>query len=345
MKIAVLINHNTASKFYCEIFKSLGHEVYIPLKCDYENYTLQGNDVKKYRNINDENIIDILDNFNFYSNKNNNIHNIINIFNNYFDVIITLHVINQELNRQLSLINKKVYYILWGAKYNNNPYTLIHRNILNNENKYYLFCHKFLLNNIEIKFKIPKNKIKFLRLGLIQMSSFENTYSVNNNDLLIIISRIHLNGLNDKLIFIKKLSKHIPNINIHIVGKDNNIDFNEPNIIKHDSFEKEEDLLNFIKNFKLNLNINHDPNIIQYSTLELSCINMPIIYSKSSSLSKIIEYDNIFQYENFQELCQIIIYFMNTDNLLLHKEVYENNNRIIYENYKFTNIINDYQII
>jgi hypothetical protein len=51
MKIAILINHNTAAKFYCDAFKKMGHCVYIPYFCSIENNTLQSDDVSKYINV------------------------------------------------------------------------------------------------------------------------------------------------------------------------------------------------------------------------------------------------------------------------------------------------------
>jgi hypothetical protein len=350
MKIAVLINHNTAAKFYSELFKKLGHQVYIPLYCSLENYTLQYDNVKKYRNINEDefNFVKTLDEFDFYNNNNESDNEkIFLLLNNNFDIIITLHCINNILNIKLSTSNKKVYFILWGDFDRPNPYLNCHNSITNIENKYYLFCHKFLLNNLDILYSIKPNKIKFMRLGINDICSYENTYinDINNtnNNLLIIISRLHL--FPNIIEFIINISLKLPNININIVGKNNNIKFNNKNIILHESFTNETDLYEFIKKFKLSLNINHHVNIIQYSAVELSCIGFPIIYSKNSSMSKIINNPNIFEYSNLDELYEKILFFINTNNLLKYEEVYKNNNKIIYENYKISNVIEDYKEI
>ena len=53
MKIALLINHYTAAKFYNDIFLKLGYKTYIPLFCKIENYCLSYDECINTRTIND----------------------------------------------------------------------------------------------------------------------------------------------------------------------------------------------------------------------------------------------------------------------------------------------------
>jgi len=343
MKIAIFINHNTAAKFYCNIFKKLGHTVYVPLYCSIENNTLQYDDVLKYRNIEMCEYVSILDKFDFY-NHDTNINNIYNIIINNFDIVITLHCINNTLNYLLSNSHIFVYYILWGDFECPNKYINIHNNILNNTKKYYLFCHEFLINNYDIKYNIPKEKYKFARLGINDISKIENTYmNDEKNELLIIVSRLGI--LHYAFDFIKNIAYKFPNIKINIFGKNNNVIFNNDNVILNSTFENENDLYNSIKKFKLCININHFVDIIQYSTIEISCINIPFLYHYDSSVNKIINNDNYFVYKNNEELCDKIKYLFTDDNLEKYKDIYQNNNSIIYNKYKFDNVINYYHDI
>ena len=343
MKIAILVNHNTAAKFYCEIFKKLGHTVYVPLYCSIEKNTLQYSEVLKYRNIEMCEYVSILDKFDFYK-EEGDVNEIYDILVNNFDIVITLHIINKELNNLLSKSSLIVYYIMWGDVECQYKYIDIHNNILINNKKYFLFCHDFLINNYDIKFNIPKEKYKFARIGINDISNFENTYTnTKNNDIIIIASGIHLKPYLQ--IFIESVTSKNSHITFNIFGKNNNIIFPNKNIILHSTFENENDLYNKIKNFKLCINISHYKDILQYSTIEMACLNIPFLYSFDSAVNKIINNNNYFVYNNNDELCDKINYLCKDDNLNKYKNVYHNNNSIIYNKYKFESVINYYHDI
>lgn len=344
MKIAVLINHNTAAKFYCEIFKKLNIEVYIPLYCSIEKNTLEYNEVLKYRTIKKYNFINTLDDFDFYNKnqKNKVVEDIYNILINNFNCIITLHPINNYLNLLLSLSNNLIYFIMWGDTCIINHYKYIHNNILNTSNKYYLFCHDFLLNNFDIELNIPQNKIKYAPLGLPPLNCNKNTNLVRDNkDVLIIISRLHLFG--DLVNLILYLAKELPEINFNIVGKNNLYNFtNIKNVIIHNTFEKEDELYNFIQNFNLNININPFNHILQYSAVEIAYFNIPNLYRKNSTLDRILNFDNYFVYDTNIELVTKIRNLILNKKLNEYLEISRLNNQKLYEKYKFENLIDYY---
>ena len=100
-------------------------------------------------------------------------------------------------------------------------------------------------------------------------------------------------------------------------------------------------MLNYIKNFKISININFSKYILQYSAIETAYIGLPILYSNESSLYNIIG-DSIFCYSSADDLISKIKFFYTNNNLDNYKNIYQSNNNIINNEYDFENIKSDY---
>lgn len=343
MKIAVLISHNTAARFICQILKRLGHEVYIPLFCSIENNTLQYDSARHFRNINDTEVSNLLDAYDFYS-----LHN--HIFDSErigqtliinFHLIITMHCIDHNLNIYLSRGNGRVYHVLWGDDNPFNPYHYVHENIMNNPTQYYLVTLPTMIS----KLGLPIEKCKQAKLGIDNIDRFSNIYtSTNVNSVVIIISRIHhpINEFNRK--FIEDLADRLPNIEFHIVGKDNSFWFQKPNLHCHQTFNSTEELYYFIASKKAAINLLRSPYVLQYQSVEFGCINIPCFYAQGCSLYNIIG-DSCFCYRNLEDLVQKINTLLVNNMISEFKYIYENINSVLYNSYKIDNLLGEWSLI
>ncbi len=326
MKIAILINHNTASKFYCEILKKMGHIVYVPLFCSYENKTLQYEQVLNERNIEIDNNIKILDNFDFYKQDNdiNVINNIYNIINDNFDIVITLHIINNTLNNLFLNSNKKIYYVVWGNETNNQFIGYNYINISNIPNKFFSIANKYLFDLID-----KNDKYKYMPIGLPNMEKYFNTYNPTENTLIIIISRLSKFKYSNDYVhiynYIVQLINSLPEYLIYICGKENETIKLTNGNVKFITFDTTDELYKNINKFKLNINISISDNILQYSSYECSCIGIPTLYKINSALDKTIkEYlhndEYIFRYNEFTDLINKINIYMKMDKNILQNK-------------------------
>lgn len=352
MRIAVLINHNTAAKFYAEMLKKLGHIVYLPLYCSIENKTLQYADVLNYRNIPIDNDVKILDSFDFYDNDKN-VKHIFNILNNKFDVIITLHAINNNLNILLTQSQKKVYYIVWGRETDDHiiGYKNIYRQIISKKNLYFSVAHKYIHNSF--KNDVNFNKFRYMPLGMFDMSKYENTYEPINNSILIIISRltIHKQFYRHVYDLIRNIITRCPNQIFCICGKENEkeIDsFPEKNV-HFKTFDTNHEVYEYIKSCKLNINISVWNSVLQYSPFECACIGIPTLYAEKSALDVTITNTNTdinkkfpFRYNNIDDLSEKIKLYanMNVDKL---KKIYKDFNQSVYNILKIDNLLIHWQ--
>lgn len=356
MYIAVLINHNTAAKFYGEILKKLGHIVYIPLYCSIEEKTLQYNDVLTIRNIEKCDYVDILDKFDFYG-QNKDVKHIYDILNSKFDIIMTLHAINDVLNKLFLNSEKKIYYIVWGNE-TNDPligYRNKYDEIIKKNNLYFSIGNRYIYKLIGIN-----NKYKYMPLGLFNIEQYENIYYPNNNDILIIISRLQI--FKNIYFFIKQIAKSLPMYTIHVCGKFNeDAIFVEENIHKI-TFESNHELYQYIKKCKLNINMSL-LNVLQYSPYECACIGIPTLYQKNSALDTMLmdydlqnkailidsEIDNIllnkeyiFRYDNIDDLIEKINLYMDMDIEKL-KLISKKYNEQIYNDKKIDKLVDYWQ--
>ena len=346
MRILILINHNTAAKFFCEMFNKLGYETYIPFICNVEKYVIHREEVLKYRSISLEHqFVRDLDNFNFYNQNpdKNQLNKVIDIINKNFDIVLTLHVVSISINLFLSISNLRVYFIFWGDDSRNNQYHIYNNNIIKNKNKFYFIAHPFLVDRYVNTYNIPRDKYIYVPLGINDISKHENSYNPNNNNILLIISRLKL--VHSSIInFIVSLANMCPNINFHIYGKSNEgFNFSQKNIIIHKSLTNEDDLYDIIKTYRLAININHHQNMIQYSSVEYSCINIPNFYQKGSGIDSIIKTDNFLRFENTSDLAEKIKSYLKDENN--YKDVKDNNNRILYDFYKIDSLVDKYKLI
>lgn len=342
MRILILINHNKASKFYCNMFNKLGYETYIPFKCDIENYVLSGEDVLKYRTISNEmDFVKELDLYDFYSkNQTNQFERIISIIENNFDILLTLHIINPLINKKFLSLQLRTYFIMWGD-FDNDHYSIYHKGIIENENKYYFINHPFLIDEYIKKYNIPDHKYIYIPLGINDISKNENTYNPKNNDIVIIASR--LKSIPYAKNFIESLTMNCKNIHFHIYGKSNeNVYFSTNNVFIHETLVDETELYNYIKKYKLAININHHRNIIQYSSMEYACINIPNFYQRNSAIDYIIKIDNFFIYDDIKSLCQKIELYLSCESDYI--DIKNKNNQILYNFYKFDQLIEQYKI-
>lgn len=353
-KALILINHNTAAKFFCDIFQECGYDTYIPLICTLENGLLTDDKAKKYRTLNNQEFVQALDTYDFYKSNNTNIEYITNIISDHFDIIITLYTINKKLSTWLSICDKRVYFIIWGDDCSTNLYESelhINNNILNYPNKYYLFTHSFLLDTFRTNKNIPLDKIQYAPLSCPKyMDNYYNSVNCNYSDLKVVIitSRLCLNNydtINERINVITKLAIALSAVTFHIVGKSNNTNKfqNLPNVIIHPTFDLEIDLYTFIKQFPLTININYAPYILQYSSMETACINIPMLYKRDSTIDKILQYDNYMRFEDQNDLINKVKELLINQKLSSMLDISRKNNDIIYQIYKFDNCIKHFR--
>lgn len=346
MNALLLINHQTASKFYCEILKTLGYDVYIPLRT--LRYGLGYDAVKEYRTINNNDIAQELDNFDFYQTYSiDKINKIMALISNNFQIVIALVIINRELLKMLSVSpTLRVYFVLWGSGETCNHYDFVHNNILNTPNKYYLIAHDYLVNKYVSLYGIPTNKYKYYQLGLyLKDNSVINSCSHIKNEVVIIISRIHLE---DKRFFnlIVKIANNLSNVKFHVFGVDNQVSFvNSPNVTLHDECKNVEDIYANIKNFRLAVNFSIYEDVLQYSPVEFATIGIPFLYPSTGALAKVIGHSDVFTYKNIDELCDKIKYLITDNNLDKYEDEYKKINTFIHDKYKFENLIDSYKDI
>lgn len=113
MNLLLLVNHNTAALSIAHVLTALDHKVYIPLHCDIELHTLQGDAVKSVRTIHDP----ILDRINFYSSAEAaDLSRIVQRINEFYHVVIIgTPFLFEAFIRALSLHStKKVILLFWG---------------------------------------------------------------------------------------------------------------------------------------------------------------------------------------------------------------------------------------
>lgn len=133
------------------------------------------------------------------------------------------------------------------------------------------------------------------------------------------------------------------NIKFHIYGKSNeNVYFPSNNVLIHETLIDETELYNHIKKYKLAININHHRNIIQYSSMEYACINIPNFYQRNSAIDYIIKIDNFFIYDDIKSLCQKIELYLSCESDYI--DIKNKNNQILYNFYKFDKLIEQYKI-
>jgi hypothetical protein len=229
---------------------------------------------------------------------------------------------------------------MWGD-FDNDHYSLFHKSIVENDNKYYLINHPFLIDEYIKKYNIPGHKYIYLPIGLNAILSLENIYNPKNNDILFIVSR--LNFLPSAKNFIESISKFCKNNNFHIYGKSNeNLYFSINNVFIHDTLNTETELYNEIKNYKLAININLHRNILQYSCIEYACINIPQFYERNSAIDSIIKIDNFFIFDDIKSLSKKIELYLSNESDYI--DVKNRNNEILYNFYKFDLLIDLYKI-
>jgi hypothetical protein len=354
MKIFLIVHHNTAAKFFSNVFVDMGYYVYIPpKKILFEQVTISGNRVIEYTNIEksniDSRIFKFLNDVDFYDKNAVISQKIIRLIEKNFDIIISTHAVN---NNYFVNSKKKIYYCVWGASEDNQIsdiikycYNTFYDKIMKNNNSKFLICNDFLLATIdERKYT---NKLINLQMGLpkhIKKYHNSNILLTDKIRILIICSRITPQSqnhpyINKVLNYINILSDFFindDNIVISIVGKDNNFILQKKNIFQK-TFELEDDLYEYISQSSIYINLDTNTKyIIQYSPIECAYIGIPTFYEKNSHIEKIISNNisnNFFEFYNPSILCNKIKLFLN--NTAEYNEIYKNNNSIISNKYKY----------
>lgn len=344
MNIFLFVNHPTAAKFYCEVFKRNNYNTYVPKQFGFPGM-IGGEEITKYRTINETDVANFLDSYNLYYHglTIDALNIVVDVISKNFDIIITAYHGNRELLRMFSLLKNKVYFILWGDIYNQFEY--IHNNILNTPEKYYLIANDYLINKYVSSYGIPNDKYKYKQLGLyLKDNSVINSCTHSRNEVLIIISRLH--AIRSFYDIIVRIAKTVCDVKFHIFGVDNQVFFGDsPNITLHDTCVNVEDIYSNIKDFRLALNFSIFEDVLQYSPTEFATIGIPFLYPSYGALAKVIGNSNAFTYKNIDELCDKIKYLMIDNNLDKHKEEYEKINNILYNRCKLENLVDSYKDI
>lgn len=344
MNILLLVNHPTAAKFYCEIFKRYNHNIYVPMQFGFPGM-IGGEEIKQYRTMNNNDVANFLDSYNLYHHNLSidALNNIFKIISKNFDIIITAYHINRELLKMISLAKNKAYFILWGDICNR--YDFIHKNILETPNKYYLIANDYLINKYVPLYSIPENKYKFYQLGLyLKDNNVTNTCTHSKNEVVIIISRLH--AIRSFYDIIVKIAETICNVKFHVFGVDNQVSFGDsPNVTLHSACANVEEIYENIKDFSLALNFLIHEDVLQYSPIEFATIGIPFLYPSHGALFKIIGKSDTFTYNNIDELCSKIKYLICDNNLDKHKDEYEKINNMMYNKYKLENLVDSYKDI
>jgi hypothetical protein len=338
LKIAILNNHSTAAVFFANIFKTLGHTVYIPLNCSIENGALSGTDVMNARNIDPQlSYVKTMDEFDFYSNNNSSTRSIYDILLQNFDLIITYHPICIKLNEQLTKQHIiPVMLIIWGDTEIIHPYIRpFYNSILNNPNVTITVCHSYLMRYMNNSLY---NSIKLIPLGLPSMIKYENSYVGNTNDVLFIQSRFQKPFWSSTRDFIHTLALAMPSVSFIIGGKDNENYIPPSENIKKRTFKTTDELYSFMACCKLFIANNAGDMILQYSPIEASAIGLPILYNVNTvRICEEIGQHELFTFDTTQSCVDKIKHLLNIPMLELKTEqTYQTK---LYTSRKFENVL------
>jgi hypothetical protein len=322
MKVAILVNHKTAALSFADIFKKMNHDVYIPVHCGIEFGAFAGIDVINTRTISNV----IIDQYDLYDINihQSTIEKLTNELLNNFDIIITYHPINTELNRKLSNQTKvKLYVVIWGELFGD----VIHPNIELFLCEFKQSNHKFIVCHAHLFKLLPSYvNVKYLPLGM--PSYVERMYSSYTGHLdFIIIVQSRLN--NPVWVEFKKMIDTISILNQNytfiVCGKDNlDVQFKSQNVMNL-YMKKYEDVLKFMSISKLMICNDTKCVTLQYSPIEAACIGLPFIYSSehtslTSEIGKVPE----FTYTTIETCSNRIRNLMSTPfDLLKQKAAYQ----------------------
>lgn len=354
MRAAILINHYTAACTFNDYLISLGYETYLSPICSFEDKTLK-EEAYEIRNLKEKYpFIEELDLFDFYRDDEpeEKVSKIFNILENNFDLVITYFIINKNLNLMLVTSNLNVLFTIWGD-FNQNIFTVWNTYIPNfinlvfeNSKKYFLICHQYLIKDQAN----DSNKLLYLPLGLNnQIEKYKNFYSINksSNKVLIILSRSE--RIFSFLPLIKNIIIHLlsnfESVDFEIVGKEN-LNVNSLSNYKNvtfKEFENTETLYENLYNYKVSINLNLNPNILQFSPLELACINVPFFYQENSAISSLIlnNKSNFFCYQNEYDLSNKLRLFIEDPEKYLTQS--DKNNFEIYEQKSFKTCLKQWE--
>jgi hypothetical protein len=343
MKAAILINHYTAALFYNDILTSLGFQTYIPCQCGIEPLTMQEQS-KLIRTIPHDEEISILDEYDFYLPATlTEQKKIAMILNSKFDLIFTYHPIN--VNKYLLNSTKKVYFIIWG-EISDDPFIHYRKRIKflfkptmydvirKTSEKYFILAHHYLLEYV------PESPTFIsLPLGLNrEIEKYARSRKANHNGkIVIIISRIKsLIKVEPYLLkFLTEIFSHFSNHHFELIGKENENLFGSIPNVKMLQFETTAELYSHISNSFISINYSIHRNVLQFSPLEASCFNVPQFYMRGSAVDKLLNEDNHFRYNDFQDLkLKLGIYLADPES---YQAIADNNNKRLYELKSYSN--------
>jgi len=272
MKVGILVNHATAGTFYSQLFKSLGWDIYLPLKCSIEPIFVDDK-VTAVRTIHDP----ILDNYDFYGNSENISPLVLEKLSEY-DLILTYHVINRLLN--IWLLNHKTVYIIWGRENDHHldTFAYLHDFVLASKTAVFGISHSYILEDL------PSHR-KYVDLPLGLPSINYRWKGETSNKVLVVISRCWLKEWQNALKILGYLAERLPQFQFVICGKNNN--FNHPRVSSL-TFVDTDSLYEYMSSCRLGISFSFHRNILQYSTIEMATLGLPFIYEQGSAVARIL---------------------------------------------------------
>lgn len=339
-RVAILINHPTAAKFFADVFNHLGYETYIPLKCSIERIfeddkVLQ---TRKCVSLGEKKTTE-LDTYDFYR-DNSQVERIKSLLQANFNVIITYHVINSALNRALVSSGcsedtpPPVYFTVWGDITNDPMFHYKRLNLYDqikaSPQAHFAICHRFLFDYIEDH---PKNI--YLPIGLTsdfsdaRVGNFPPRLPVDN--ILIIISRLSNPFFGNTLLKIHTLIGDLPQVHFTICGHFNPIlNYSNVTMVNPDDQLIVYDLM---RKHSLAISFSPSSQIIQYSPIELAACGCSFLYTRDSRVATLMEPNDKF------------IFTGDTRSLIYKiKQLLKNPERNpaidgLYDKYKFTTLL------
>lgn len=334
MKIALIINHNTAAPSLAQILKEINNDIYIPIECNSELYAFTGEEVKNVRTINDT----ILDSINFYQKFNDNDYKIslfVNQINNNYDMLILIPQIFNfyTITRILSEVKVKIITLIWGsiADYNiSKNFSLLDFD-KNYNNIYFGFANDKIYN------EIPYNNLKHRITTPLSLNTlifpYENKWIFNSTQIgMIIISRININTYEN--ILFQKTEHMIKKYGLNLIfyGKNKILNFKYKEKFGSNIENIYQDMIS--SNYLIYL-IN-EKNMIQYNALEAIFIGLPVFYLRTTLLAKLIDKYNYFECNTIDEMAIKIKYMKNLDKNEILRNTEIQKNALKYYNYNYS---------
>lgn len=307
MNLLLLVNHNTAALSIAHVLTALAHQVYIPLHCNIELHTLQGDAVKSIRTIQDT----ALDKIDFYHTADTaDLLRIVQRVNEFYSVVIIgAPFLFESLIQMLSLHStKKIILLFWGDHRDCDLLTAwpFLAEIINNPHIFYGFTLPILYrldtqNRLKQKIVAPMTMSPWL-------SPYVNTWTKGKKEGMVVISRLdseYSSALYSKAVYLIDQYK----LNLCFYGKNvKTCAFPHKNRFGCTEREIYQDMASSFAYF---VYLVSDRQLVQYSALEAIAIGLPVFYLSSTLLSELInDAKDAFRCDSLEDMGHKIVHFL-----------------------------------